>query len=209
MQEYFKDIDGYEGLYQISNFGNVKSLAKGDGNGNRERLLRQENMVRNTTVYKRVSLSAKGKVKRFSVHRLVGKMFIDNPEQKPMINHIDNNGSNNHVSNLEWCTHSENMLHSQKQGRQFNNKSKAGKAAGVVRRAKMMKEIEADIGLKIGKRTIDGYYGRKGKKQNHCVQVTCECGSVDILDYRAFKQGKLLMCKSCALRLAHQRKKEK
>lgn len=116
--EKFVDIPEYEGLYQVSNLGNVRSLPKGDGNGNRERLLKLEVMSHNHTTYRRVSLCKNGKVTRYSVHRLVAELFIPNPEGKPQVNHIDCNGMNNAVSNLEWVTCSENMVHSTKLGRQ-------------------------------------------------------------------------------------------
>jgi hypothetical protein len=70
--------------------------------------------------YKRVALSIGGKVKRFALHRVVAETYIPNPQNKPYINHIDNNPSNNAVRNLEWCTHSENMLHCHKLGRCSN-----------------------------------------------------------------------------------------
>lgn len=72
------------------------------------------------TNYLRVTLCNLGVTSRHFVHRLVAEAFIPNPENKPYVNHIDNNGENNSVSNLEWCTHSENMLHSHKQGRCSN-----------------------------------------------------------------------------------------
>ena len=62
--------------------------------------------------YKRVTLSHEGKTTRYSVHRLVASFFIPNPENKPCVNHIDGNSANNDVSNLEWCTFSENEYHS-------------------------------------------------------------------------------------------------
>ncbi len=64
--------------------------------------------------YKRVTLSHRGKTTRFLVHRLVAMLFIPNTENKPCVNHIDGNPSNNDVSNLEWCTYSENERHSYK-----------------------------------------------------------------------------------------------
>lgn len=66
--------------------------------------------------YIRVPLSSKNIPKHFSVHRLVAQCFIPNPENKPFINHIDGNPQNNHVSNLEWCTRSENIRHAFKLG---------------------------------------------------------------------------------------------
>ena len=117
MKELYKPINGYETLYEVSNLGNVKSLPKGDGNGNKERILTPEVIVRNHTNYHRVSLSKCGVVTRIFIHRLVAAAFISNPDNKPHVNHISNNGVVNVPTNLEWCTHSENMKHSANQKR--------------------------------------------------------------------------------------------
>ena len=100
--EIWKDIEGYEGLYQVSNLGRVQSLY---GKG---RILKQSN----STVYPHVSLSKNGQSTTFSVHRLVGLAFVPNPENKPEINHKDGDKNNNVASNLEWITASENQKHS-------------------------------------------------------------------------------------------------
>lgn len=119
MEETWKTILGYEGLYEVSSLGSVKSLHRfRKDSGDRlvavkERFLRAEN----TQGYKRVALQKDGKGKHFSVHRLVATAFIPNPENKPSINHIDNQRDNNCVTNLEWCTAKENLEHCIKQGR--------------------------------------------------------------------------------------------
>ena len=111
IKEIWKDIKGYEGLYQISNYGNLKSLPKLifinrytkikilsdriDGNG-----------------YKHVLLYKNKKSKSFKIHKLVTDHFIENKNNKKEINHKDGNKLNNYFQNLEWCTHSENIKHS-------------------------------------------------------------------------------------------------
>ena len=111
-EEIWKDVVGYEGYYQVSNLGNVRSLIMWDGQKYRERLspykLKQSHT---TTGYKKVELSKEGIRKSKKVHRLVAKSFITRIEGKEIINHIDGNPLNNHVSNLEWCNQSENMKH--------------------------------------------------------------------------------------------------
>ena len=94
--------------------------------------------------YKRVSLSLNGKVTRKLVHRIVGEAFIPNPNNLPHINHIDNDPTNNEVSNLEWCTNSENMAHSHRQGRCSN--LIASKAATTARLSEANTKFERLLG---------------------------------------------------------------
>lgn len=115
MQEIWKDIKGYEGLYQISNLGNVKSLERISYNkygkiSNRitDRILKPES---NKGKYLQVSLYNKGKRKVYYIHRLVAIHFLENKENKKEINHIDRNTHNNNLKNLEWVTPKENMRH--------------------------------------------------------------------------------------------------
>ena len=127
--EIWKDIPNYEGLYQVSNFGNVKSIER--------RTLtkagwsfRVNEIILNkgkSLAYENVTLSKNSKTKTIRVHRLVADAFIPNTENRPQVNHIDGNGSNNHYSNLEWSTSSQNIQHSyDKLGRQSPNKGKSG-----------------------------------------------------------------------------------
>ena len=101
LEETWKDIEGYEELYQVSNLGRVKSLRN-------DKLLKQ---FVNRQGYSQVSLSKNGKVKLCRVNRIVCRAFIENPENKAQVNHIDGNKLNNRVDNLEWCTGSENVKH--------------------------------------------------------------------------------------------------
>ncbi|WP_195921980.1 NUMOD4 domain-containing protein [Lactobacillus crispatus] len=98
MIEIWKDIKGYESLYQVSNLGRIKSLPRSTTIG-RIRKLRT-----NHSGYLYFSAWKNGKVKMLSVHRLVAQAFIPNPEELPQVNHKDENKKNNKVSNLEWCT---------------------------------------------------------------------------------------------------------
>ena len=99
MEEVWKDIDGYEGLYQVSNLGNVKSLRYMGRNEKRNLTPKCNNAGRLW-----VELRGNGKPKQFLIHRLVASAFIQNPYNYPQINHIDENPKNNVVGNLEWCT---------------------------------------------------------------------------------------------------------
>jgi hypothetical protein len=113
--ENWKDVQGYEGLYQVSNLGRVKSLSHVNYLGR----LRQECILGNRLSdrgYHTAVLYNNGKSKSFRVHRLVANAFIENPNNKPHVNHIDGVKSNNLVSNLEWVTISENQKHAFKTG---------------------------------------------------------------------------------------------
>lgn len=102
-KETWKDIVGFEGHYQVSNTGRVKSLK-----GGKERVMKPGNTIK----YLLITLSNGSLRKSFGVHRLVGQAFIENPLNKPQINHKDGNKKNNKVENLEWSTALENTLHS-------------------------------------------------------------------------------------------------
>lgn len=108
--EEWKDIEGYEGLYQVSDWGNVKSLdriiTKIDGikQFNKSKILKK---TEDKNGYLFVALGAKSKNKK--VHRLVAQAFIPNPENKPEIDHIDGNPQNNNIENLQWANRRENI----------------------------------------------------------------------------------------------------
>lgn len=107
--EEWKDIKNYEGLYQISSWGNVKSFLKN----------KKGNVISthvDTKGYIIVFLSKNKKRKIFRVHRLVGLHFIDNIYNKPLINHKNGNKKNNYYEDLEWFTYSENNKHAWKLG---------------------------------------------------------------------------------------------
>lgn len=119
MQEIWKDIQGYEGLYQVSNLGNVKSLHFGKKTGCRNWEKSNSKILKSkltTSGYYSVELYKPNSRKQFYIHRLVANTFIKNPYNKEEVNHIDGNKLNNHVENLEWVTKSENQLHAIKLG---------------------------------------------------------------------------------------------
>lgn len=113
MEELWKDIEGYEGLYQISTLGRVKRVTTG-------RILKGG---KNTSGYIQISLYKQGvrDVKR--IHRLVAESFIPNTENKPEVNHINEDKTNNRVDNLTWSTRKENINHGTRNERVSKAKS--------------------------------------------------------------------------------------
>ena len=106
--EIWKDVKGYEGLYQVSSWGNVKSLERIDNNNHpiKEKIIK---FYKTIGGYIQVCLWKNGKVKHFQIHRLVAQAFIPNPYNLPEVNHKDENPLNNCVENLEWCDHNYNI----------------------------------------------------------------------------------------------------
>lgn len=122
MAERWEDIEGYEGMYQVSNHGRVRSLdrmVKRRMNG-KEFMVNRSGSIMSLSPrpngYLRIELNKNGKRETFSVHRLVALHFIANSQNKREVNHIDGDKENNHVNNLEWTTRSENELHAYESG---------------------------------------------------------------------------------------------
>lgn len=117
MDEIWKDIEGYKGLYQISNLGRVKSLTRKVRCRNNKFRIVKENILSPILTkkgYLFVNLWKNNLCKRMLIHRLVAIAFIPNPENKLEVNHIDAIKTNNNLYNLEWNTRPENTLHSYK-----------------------------------------------------------------------------------------------
>ena len=108
MEELWKDVVGYEGLYIVSNIGNIMSLGNGNSNSSTRKLLKQQTRVQ---TYLGVSFNKDGKRNVFQSHRIVALSFIPNPNNYSEINHINGIKFDNRVENLEWCSHSQNIQH--------------------------------------------------------------------------------------------------
>ena len=116
--EVWKEVKGYEELYKVSNLGKVYRIG-----GHVKRLnhlmyipIKVMKPLDNGMGYLRIKLTKGNKPKRVMLHRIIAEAFIPNPENKRCVNHIDGNKKNNLLSNLEWCTHTENAQHSIKIG---------------------------------------------------------------------------------------------
>ena len=148
--ESWRDIKGYEGYYQVSNLGNVRSVE-------RTTITRQARYDKPVVVRRRAGLLKQhldgkgypmirlcrlGIVKTINVHRLVAQAFIENPLDKPAVNHIDANPLNNRADNLEWCTIAENNAHTHRLGRavkactykKYGSKSLGKKRSAIIPR---------------------------------------------------------------------------
>lgn len=127
-KEIWKSISGYEGLYEVSNYGKIRSLNRvlnrkdGVKTSIKGKILTY-NICRKGYYRSKLCKGDGGKYK--TIHRLVAIEFIPNPKKLPQINHIDGDKSNNNVENLEWCTNKYNMEHAIENGlTRFNNTSK-------------------------------------------------------------------------------------
>lgn len=118
-KEVWKDVKGYEGKYQVSNLGRVKSLNY--HRSGKERLL---SLAHDKDGYLYVCFHKNGKQKLYKVHRLVAIAFIPNPDNLPCVNHKDENPSNNRVENLEWCTQKYNINYGTRTKRMSKAQSK-------------------------------------------------------------------------------------
>lgn len=204
MTQIFKPIPNYNNLYEISNQGTVRALDRynTDKNGKVKfypgKILKQDINHRANTSYARVTLSKDGETKRFQVHQLVLLAFIGPVKDKPYVNHIDNNGLNNYLENLEWCTHSENMVHAQKQGRLFNAQSKGGTVGGNKLSKEAAEKAKSLEGKTIGIYTVLNYINRTNETRRHYLRVQCgRCGGITELIYTHVTNEKNKHCNIC------------
>jgi len=122
-EEIWKDVVGYEGYYEVSDMGNVRRKGK---NKNLYKYIHRDG-------YEKVTLSMNCNIKSFTVHRLVACAFIDNPNQKEQVNHINGIKNDNAVSNLEWATRSENSIHAVKTGlTDYSNRRGMGNVSSKI-----------------------------------------------------------------------------
>ena len=141
MEEIWKDIKGFEGLYQVSNMGRVKSV--------RKNIILKNQIARKG--YERVILCINNSPKNYFVHRLVANAFIPNPDNLPQVNHKDENKLNNRVENLEWCTQKYNVNYGTgiaKRARSQSKKVLQFKTDGTfIKEWKSTKDVQRNLGF--------------------------------------------------------------
>ena len=192
MEEIWKDIKGYEGYYQISNRGRVKSLARKVKYQNTTRELKEK--IKSTFIssngYERVELSKDNSNKKYNIHRLVADAFIPKIENKEFVNHINGIKTDNRVENLEWCSQSENELHayrtglaknSEKQRKAVSEYAKENRVKPIIQLGidgSFIKEwksaVKASEILKIGNKTISNCVTGRSKTAGGYKWVTKE-----------------------------------
>ena len=170
MEEIWKDIIGYEGIYQVSNTGKVRKINGNAYNYSKPKVFMLK-QVGNGTGYMKVFLHRDNKCKQPLVHRLVAEAFIPNPEGKPYINHKDGIKTNNVVDNLEWCTNSENMRHAFETGlAHAAAKGKYGSDNPKSIPVLMIDKETGDVLMRFGSLIDAAHYVGKDKS---CEIVTC------------------------------------
>lgn len=151
MSEIWKDIKGYEGLYQISNQGRVKSLQEWNGNRhsasyrNRERILKPTD---NGHGYLIVGLKKETKRKNHYIHRLVAEAFVENPKKNKYVNHLDYDKANNKADNLEWCSQKENVLYSKHRMEHQKNAKLPKSGYKYIKKSKVKEGCMYEVSIK-------------------------------------------------------------
>lgn len=139
MEEIWLDIVGYEGMYQVSNIGRVKSLERYRSNHGKQQLVLEsiKSTRKDKQGYLLLDLYKDNKQKTVRIHRLVAEHFLDNPDKKETVNHIDGDKENNNVENLEWATFKEQNEHFYKN--KLKSKCNIDKAVKAMNKAQAKK----------------------------------------------------------------------
>lgn len=127
--EEWRDIKGYEGLYQVSSLGRVKTLNY--RKHGREKILKP--IIHKYTGYCVIGLTKENKQKQYKIHRLVAEAFLNNPNNYPVINHKDEDKTNNNINNLEWCSQAYNINYGTRNRKVGEKLSKLRKGNNVPR----------------------------------------------------------------------------
>lgn len=171
MSEVWKPVPDYEGLYEVSNYGRVKSLFR------YKRIMTSSPNKGNGYLYVQLFKNKKGK--NFAIHRLVAMCFCDNPENKPFVNHKDETRTNNHADNLEWVTHKENCNYGTAIKRRVQHTDFANRKIDRSKQA-------AAVSKPILQYTKDGKFVRAWKSASECSRKT----GISISGIRCVARGK-------------------
>ena len=184
MSEEWRDIKGYEGVYQISNLGHIKRIRCAKG---RERIIKGFLTKKR---YLKVTLHKDGIRKDYLVHRLVAETFIPNPQNKPCVDHIDTDKLNNKVENLRWCTYQENNL---------NELTREAYSRTMKERRKRREALISKSGaehpksMKVVQLTLEGEFVRvwdsmtETTKEGFSCQCVCRCCKKERKTHKGFK----------------------
>jgi hypothetical protein len=164
MEEIWKDIPGYEGYYQASNLGRIRSLDR-YVRYKKNRLRKYPGKILIQSIggnkYFKVGLNKYGKMKNYSVHKLIALTFITNNYKYEMNNHIDGNKLNNNVNNLEWCDRSRNQIHAYqnglqkiKRGENVNGAKLTKEMVNIIRKSITLSQHELAIIFNVCQQTI-------------------------------------------------------
>lgn len=140
----WKDIENYEGIYQVSDSGEVRSLGNGKSPNSKERIMKVEETK---CGYLRVQLCKDGKQKHFSIHRLVAEAFIPNPLNLPQVNHKNENKHDNRAENLEWCNCSYNINYGTRNEKVSKGVIQYRLDGSIVREWSSTYEVERQLGF--------------------------------------------------------------
>lgn len=203
LKEQWKDIDGFLGYYQISNFGRVKSLCRKVPHPQAKcgYIVRNEKIKKpktNSDGYKVVCLQMCGNKRYVSVHRLVAEAFIPNPNKYLEINHKDYNRTNNRVDNLEWITHKDNVRYSSDIGKysvcKLGDKNGKSKSVDLYKNDNLVKSfscikncsewIKTKQNLKGSINTISGFIARRAKCNKPCYGYIAKINTHKPINYQ-------------------------
>ena len=154
MEEIWKDIEGFEGLYQVSNLGRVRSL--GHDAWHKGRVLKQSFDGKGNYLF--VGLHKDGKIKQKNVHRLVAETFIPNPNNLPCVNHINEIKTDNRAINLEWCTVEYNSNYGNSKKNMIDSRRKNNDQEEINRKIKETKRKNGSFSCEkpVAQYTMDG-----------------------------------------------------
>lgn len=194
--EIWLPVVGRESYYEVSNTGKVRSIV---GRYKTKPIFELKQFM-NKHGYCSVDLSFPEHRKEL-VHRLVAHAFIPKDENSIVVNHLDNNPSNNFVENLEWTTYSGNLIHAQKQGRLFEAQSKGGKAQSEKSTKVLLDDVDSMINKQYGNWTVLKLdrirkYGNVNRPMLLC---RCVCGSEVAVCRINLQNGQSTRCRKCAM----------